>query len=108
MEEKNRLWEALEDIDSVFGDLSQQWANACFEENFSDFGAFSNAVQFSILQALDYSARLAELCSRLLLYVGKADRSTEIWAEMAESGYDAKKLCVFAWYLIERGQQPDA
>ncbi|VDK30262.1 unnamed protein product [Gongylonema pulchrum] len=27
---------------------------------------------------------------------------------MAGSGYDAKKLCVFAWYLIERGQQPDA
>ncbi|EFO26811.2 hypothetical protein LOAG_01665 [Loa loa] len=26
---------------------------------------------------------------------------------MNERNFDAKKLCVFAWYLIERGQQPD-
>ncbi|MCP9265151.1 Condensin-2 complex subunit D3 [Dirofilaria immitis] len=78
-----------------------------FEDNFSDFGSFAHAVQFSILQAFDYSQRLAELCFQLLMYAEKTNSSTEIWHKMVERNFDAKKLCVFAWYLIERGQQSD-
>ncbi|VDO37552.1 unnamed protein product [Onchocerca flexuosa] len=47
------------------------------------------------------------VCFRLLFYAEKANSSTEIWHEMIGRNFDAKKLCVFAWYLIERGQQPD-
>ncbi|VDK63151.1 unnamed protein product [Onchocerca ochengi] len=107
MEEKSKLFEALDDVSSIFSDINDEWTTACFEDNFSDFGSFAHAVQFSILQAFDYLQHLSELCFRLLFYAEKANSSTEIWHEMTGRNFDAKKLCVFAWYLIERGQQSD-
>ncbi|VDK85594.1 unnamed protein product [Litomosoides sigmodontis] len=107
MEEKHKLFEALDDVGSIFSEVNDEWAATCFEDNFSDFGSFAHVIRFSILQAFDYSLRLSELCSRLLLYAQKANSSVEIWHEMTGRNFDAKKLCVFAWYLIERGQQPD-
>uniref|UniRef100_A0A0R3RST7 Cnd1 domain-containing protein n=1 Tax=Elaeophora elaphi TaxID=1147741 RepID=A0A0R3RST7_9BILA len=80
MEEKHKLFEALDDVSSIFSE--PKFAYEC-------------------------DGLLSYVCSRLLLYAGKANSSVEIWHEMAERNFDAKKLCVFAWYLIERGQQPD-
>ncbi|VDM19868.1 unnamed protein product, partial [Wuchereria bancrofti] len=74
-----------------------------FEDNFSDFGSFAHSIQFSVLQAFDY----LQLCFRLMSYAEKANSSTKIWHEMTGKNFDAKKLCIFAWYLIERGLQPD-
>uniref|UniRef100_A0A915PJQ2 Condensin complex subunit 1 C-terminal domain-containing protein n=1 Tax=Setaria digitata TaxID=48799 RepID=A0A915PJQ2_9BILA len=108
MEEKNKLFEVLEDISIIFSEVSDEWTTVCYEDNFSDFASFVHAVRFSILQAFDYLLRLSELCSRLLFYAVKGNLSTEIWNEMTERNFDARKLCIFAWYLIERGQQPNA
>ncbi|KAL3990963.1 non-SMC mitotic condensation complex subunit 1 family protein [Acanthocheilonema viteae] len=107
MEEKHKLFEALDDVNSIFSEVNDEWTATCFEDNFSDFSSFAHVIRFSVLQSFDYLLRLSELCSRLLLYVEKVDSSVEIWHEMVGRNFDPKKLCIFAWYLIERGQQPD-
>ncbi|KAK6113390.1 non-SMC mitotic condensation complex subunit 1 family protein [Brugia pahangi] len=107
MEEKYKLFEALDDVSSIFSEVNDEWTAACFEDNFSDFANFAHSIQFSVLQAFDYLQRLSELCFRLMLYAEKTNSSTEIWHEIARKNFDAKKLCIFAWYLIERGLQPD-
>ncbi|VDM97448.1 unnamed protein product [Thelazia callipaeda] len=105
MEEKEKLLDTLDNISSIFNEVTDEWTTTCFEENFSEFGNFAQAVQFSILQAFDYSLRLSELCSCLILFANQSEISTEIWNELTTKNFNAKKLCVFAWYLIERGQQ---
>ncbi|OZC09286.1 hypothetical protein X798_03626 [Onchocerca flexuosa] len=64
-----------------------------------------NSQSFNL--SIIYSTFQSVMCFRLLFYAEKANSSTEIWHEMIGRNFDAKKLCVFAWYLIERGQQPD-
>uniref|UniRef100_A0A915AMC9 Condensin complex subunit 1 C-terminal domain-containing protein n=1 Tax=Parascaris univalens TaxID=6257 RepID=A0A915AMC9_PARUN len=97
------LFAVLEEFESVFRDISDEWTDACFESNFTDFDNLSQLFELSILHIADIPSLLIRLCGVLLRYGQTADGDADIWGQMAATNMKAQKLVVFLWYLIERG-----
>uniref|UniRef100_A0A9J2Q8E6 Condensin complex subunit 1 C-terminal domain-containing protein n=1 Tax=Ascaris lumbricoides TaxID=6252 RepID=A0A9J2Q8E6_ASCLU len=97
------LFVVLEEFESVFREISDEWIDACYDSNFADFEDFSQLIELSILHIVDIPSLLTRLCGVLLRYEQTADEDEDIWGRMTAMNMKAQKLVVFLWYLIERG-----
>ncbi|VDK55792.1 unnamed protein product, partial [Anisakis simplex] len=103
LEARDDLFNVLEEFESVFVEISDEWMKICFESNFTEFEQFSQFVRLSILGNIDVVALLIRLSGALLRFEKSAgENSTEIWEELSKRNMNAQKLVVFLWYLIER------